>query len=608
MDAHPYSLRTILTPERRYVIPTFQRDYEWTEDGQWELLFEDLEATAQRLGEARRLADQQGRTAADVDRDVSPHFFGAVVLDQLPSPAGGIGMRAVIDGQQRLTTLQLLIRGLLDVLLEHESPRRGMLRRLLRNPDDVVVSSPDEAHKLWPRKRDRDAWREVMQDERPAIKHAYASARTYFASRVRGAVVAGDAAPRETLDLLVDACLDLFRIVVIDLHANDDAQVIFEVLNGRQTPLTSADLVKNLLFLRAESRTPSEIDHLYERYWSRFDDAWWKQRVGRGHAARRHTDLMLAAWLTATDEEPGHPDRLYGHVRRLVDRRHVSIPDVLEGIARYADHYRTFRGERPVEDPRIRTAYERLQSLGEVTVLPLVLWLRDLQLSATTERRALVALESYMVRRAAIGASTRAYQQVFREVLSGAKDAVDAGEPADLAVEKSLLDLAAHVWPRDQEIREAFISRRYYGVVAQYLIRLIFAGIEERLKTENRLTEQTAVSYDALTIEHVMPQSWRKKWTISAANDAEQTLAEQRRDAHVHRLGNLTLLTRPLNTRQSNAPWSEKRSALAEHSALRLNADLATNAAWDTWDEQQIVERGEDLAAVACRAWPRPTG
>ena len=606
MDANPYPLKQILTLERRYVIPTFQRDYEWTKDGQWELLFDDLDAIAQRLSETRHLAAQQGRSAAEADRDISPHFLGAVVLDQLPSPAGGIDMRAVIDGQQRITTLQLLIRGLLDVLMEHDSPRQGTVRRLLRNPDDVVAST-DEAHKLWPRKRDREAWRDVMQDERPEMKHPYADARAYFANRVRDAVIAADAAPHVTIDLLVDACLDLFRLVVIDLDPNDDAQVIFEVLNGRQTPLSSADLVKNLLFLRAEASSPSQIDELYDRYWSRFDDEWWKQEVGRGHAARRHTDLMLAAWLTATDEEPGHPDRLYGHVRRLVDRRHISIPDLLEGIARYAEHYRSFRGERPVEDPRIRTAYERLQTLGEVTVLPLVLWLRDLRLTAATERRALVALESYMVRRAAIGASTRAYQQVFRDVLSGAKDALRAGEPADLAVEKSLLALEANVWPQDGDIRQAFVNRRYYGVVAQYLIRLLFAGIEEQLKTENRLTEQAAVTYDTLTVEHVMPQSWRENWPISAAHEAEQTLAGQQRDAHLHRLGNLTLLTRPLNTRQSNAPWSEKRSPLAKHSALRLNADLATNPTWDTWDEQKIVERGEFLAAVACRAWPRPT-
>ena len=248
-----------------------------------------------------------------------------------------------------------------------------------------------------------------------------------------------------------------------------------------------------------------------------------------------------------------------------------------------------------------------MQRLGEVTVLPLVLWLRDLRLSAATERRALLALESYLVRRAAIGASTRAYQQVFRDVLAGAKESLDAGESADLAVEKSLLAREAHAWPKDEEVREAFIGRRYYGIVAGYVIRLLFAGIDERLKTENRLTEQTAVPYDSLTIEHIMPQSWRESWRISAPNEPEQVLAEQRRDAHLHRLGNLTLLNRALNARQSNAPWSEKRLALAEHSALRVNADLATNPAWDSWDEQKIAERAEYLAAVACRAWPRPT-
>ena len=486
-------------------------------------------------------------------------------------------------------------------------PRRRTVRRLLRNPDDVIEESAGEIHKLWPRKRDREAWRVVMQDEQPEIKHPYAAARAYFAGRTRDAVTAGEAAPLNTLDLLVDSCLDLFRIVVIDLDANDDAQVIFEVLNGRQTRLTSADLVKNLLFLRAEPSSPSEIDELYDRYWSRFDDQWWKQVVGRGHAARRHTDLMLAAWLTAIDEEPGHPDRLYGHVRRLVDRGHTSIPDLLEQIAMYAEHYRSFRGVRPVEDPRIRTAYDRLRALGEVTVLPLVLWLRDQRLSATTEGRALIALESYMVRRAAVGAGTRQYQQVFRDVLSSAKEAIDAGESADLAVEKGLLALEANAWPRDEEIREAFVSRRYYGIVAAYMIRLLFAGIEEQLKTENQLTEQTAVPYDALTIEHIMPQSWREHWPISAPSEPEQILAEQDREAHLHRLGNLTLLNGALNGRQSNAPWSEKRQTLAEHSALRLNADLTTNPVWETWDEQRIVERGEFLAAVACRAWPRPT-
>lgn len=123
MQAFTYELKQIMTPERRYVIPTFQRDYEWTQVGQWELLFEDLDAVADRLGQARANAATTGANLAKAEKAVAPHFLGAVVCDQMPSPAGGLDLRAVIDGQQRLTTLQLLVRGVLDILVEKKSPR-----------------------------------------------------------------------------------------------------------------------------------------------------------------------------------------------------------------------------------------------------------------------------------------------------------------------------------------------------------------------------------------------------------------------------------------------------------------------------------------------------
>src|SRR5205807_2086440 len=129
--------------------------------------------------------------------------------------------------------------------------------------------------------------------------HLYAEARRYFLRHSLDFIGSGDVVNTRA-SLLVDAALDLFKLVVIDLEENDDAQVIFEVLNGRQTPLSAADLVKNLLFLRAENRHEGQLEELYDRYWSQFDDPWWKTEVGRGHAARRHTDMLLAAWLTAT--------------------------------------------------------------------------------------------------------------------------------------------------------------------------------------------------------------------------------------------------------------------------------------------------------------------
>src|SRR3954453_12685179 len=164
MDANTYPLRNILSQERRYLIPTFQRDYEWTRAGQWELLFDDLESVADRLERARTHAERTGSSVSTAERSVAPHFLGAIVLDQLPSAAGGIDLRAVIDGQQRLTTLQLLLRGLLDVLIETGSGRAVQLRRLLENPHDFIEQS-EERHKLWPRRHDRKTWQLVMSDD-----------------------------------------------------------------------------------------------------------------------------------------------------------------------------------------------------------------------------------------------------------------------------------------------------------------------------------------------------------------------------------------------------------------------------------------------------------
>jgi uncharacterized protein with ParB-like and HNH nuclease domain len=123
VDANRHSLKQILTQDRRYVIPTFQRHYEWTRKGQWELLFSDLEATADRLHQARQHAESLGELLAKADKKVAPALLRAIVCDQLPAPAGGLDLRAVIDGQQRLTTIQMLLRGVLDVLIERPHER-----------------------------------------------------------------------------------------------------------------------------------------------------------------------------------------------------------------------------------------------------------------------------------------------------------------------------------------------------------------------------------------------------------------------------------------------------------------------------------------------------
>lgn len=607
MQAVTYELKQILNPERRYIIPTFQRDYEWTREEQWELLFDDLDSVADRLVDARAYAEASNKPLTVVEKTVTPHFLGAIVCDQLPSSAGGIDLRAVIDGQQRLTTLQLLIRGVLDVLIEVNSSRVKQVRRLIRNPEDVV-EQPHEIHKLWPRRRDRDVWPVAMDDQIPPNgPHLYLQARTYFAERTRSARIGTDGVDRT--DAIVDALISLFKLVVIDLEDNDDAQVIFEVLNGRQTPLSASDLVKNLLFLRGELANEAELERLYERYWAPFDDPWWKEYVGSGHAARGRRDALLSAWLTVASGEEAKVGHLYGEVRSYLNRADRKTDEVLAELHQYGDGYRRIYAAEDPGSAELARLYRRLDRLGILTAVPLLLWLRALppeRLPRPDHERAVRAIDSWVVRRLITGSNTRGYGKAIVDVLNAAKSsAQDPTSSVADGVEQALL-AAPHglEWPTDHEIESAFVNSQFYNWHSQLRIRMMLGAIDEQLQRDNPKTEPASFDYDALQIEHLMPQSWRDHWPLDSPDEAENVLLSQARDRVVHRIGNLTLVAPSFNGAVSNLGWESKRPELAKQSKLQLNTALG---AIDTWDEHAIEARARSLAAVAVRVWPRPS-
>lgn len=609
MEANTYELGKLLQAERRYVIPTYQRDYEWTEDGQWKLLFDDLENTATRLGDARADAGQTGKDLAKADQSVAPHFLGAVVLDQVPVAAGAIDVRAVIDGQQRLTTMQLLLRGLLDALLELKSPRCRQLRRMLRNPDDVAEIE-EERHKLWPRRRDRKSWQETMVDTMPVPTHRYHEARAYFGGRAREFLAAEDSAvqTRESqAELLFAAVTSLFKMVVIDLEGNDDAQVIFEVLNGRQTPLTATDLVKNLLFLRAEASNEKELDDLYDRFWARFDDDWWKDEVGTGHAARRRSDFLISHWLTAALGVEANVAHLYGEVRGHIEAGDRSIASILKDIAAWGDAFRGIHSGVVTSNRRETQALERLVTMQITTAMPLLLWLYtrpNQTMGPETRRKAVIAIESWVVRRFLAGGNTRGYGRAFVEVLRAGKRALDQGANVANAITEALNEAPnGRHWPDDAELRQTLLVRNSYNGMNRWRLRTVLGAIDEEMRRSSGFTEPAEFDYHGLTIEHIMPQSWQEHWPVLVADENNRPAAEQRRAGAVNTLGNLTLVTQSLNPSLSNAAWALKREALAEHSALRLNAELVSK---DGWDEDAIEARGSEMAELISHIWPHP--
>jgi uncharacterized protein with ParB-like and HNH nuclease domain len=601
VDANTYSLKQILTQDRRYVVPTFQRDYEWTKDEQWDLLFTDLEDTADRLYRARRHAESIGEPLAKADKNVPPHFLGAIVCDQLSAPAGGLDLRAVIDGQQRLTTVQLILRGVLDVLLECGSTRVKQVRRLLENHPDVV-KTPEERYKLWPRRNDREVWPLAMGDAIPPISdHGYIQARYYFAERTRFAVDGSD-----RTGALVDALLDLFKLVVIDLEDNDDAQVIFEVLNGRQTPLSAADLVKNLLFLRGELSDEKELDQVYDTYWAPFDDDWWKAEVGRGHAQRGRRDVLLSSWLTAVSKSEANVGHLYSEVRRYLDSADRKTAHVLAELRDFGRAYRVVVGAERAETESLRQAYRRIYSLGITTAVPLLLWLRTLpteQLPIEEHERAVRAVESWVIRRLLIGANTRGYGKFFVEVLKRAAEdtKLSCASVAD-TVERVLHRNPDRLsWPSDQDLVTAFTTRKIYGNMTQERIRMVLGAIDYYLRQANPKTEPAAFDYEKLQIEHIMPQGWRKHWPLTGTDDVERAREMQLRDESVHQFGNLTLVTSAFNTSVSHAGWNVKQTELKDQSKLQLNHSIS---ACSFWNVDRIRERGMQLATLAAEVWP----
>ena len=234
----------ILTPKNlfqkdiRYIIPEFQRPYVWTHANQWEPLWDDVRNVAENYLEK---LERSGGDSLKAQENTDPHFLGAVVLKQVPTAAKDIEEREVIDGQQRVTTLQLLLDAAQEVCeeLNLDSEAR-QLSKLVVNDKDVVGDNSDHVFKMWPTRSDRDAFRHAMENglavddfEDSLIVRSH----EFFKLQVKTWLGYGTESKEDRIEALVTAVTVMLQMVVIDLNSNDDPHVIFETLNARGTPL-----------------------------------------------------------------------------------------------------------------------------------------------------------------------------------------------------------------------------------------------------------------------------------------------------------------------------------------------------------------------------------
>ena len=587
----------ILTPKDlfqkdvRYTIPPFQRPYVWSQDDQWEPLWEDVRNVAENYLEA---LERSGNDAVEAEQQTSPHFLGAVVLKQVPVATKDIGQREVIDGQQRVTTLQLLLDAIQQICEEsdHPYPKRAARRlaKLVTNDEELI--GEDELHifKLWPTRGDREAFRHAMDNGLAANDFAESrivQAHEFFKVQTHKWLQDASGPMESRIDALEAAATSMLQMVVIDLDSQDDPNLIFETLNARGTPLEQSDLIKNFVLSRERDRQGD--------IWGNLDDGWWRTEVRQGRLFRPRLDILLNYWLAMRTGSEVSPSRVFDMFRSYVEYQdvHVVMSEVKQDLVNYRD-FESTRGRRPEE----KSFYYHVDVMQARVITPVLLLL--LSAEAETRIRAFSALESFLVRRMICRQTTKDYNRLVLELASRLREI--GLDKADIVTARFLKEQTAYAreWPSNEAVADALESSPLYRLLTRGRLRLVLEGVERRLRSSGK-AEQPAVPTN-LTIEHLMPVGWRQgEWPLPKGVDIDA--ATYQRNTLVHSIGNLTLATQKLNSSMSNDPWACKRDELQEHSVLLLNNELLSQP---SWNEESIRSRSRRTAELVSERWPGP--
>ena len=594
MKADTLRPQALFQKQVRYEIPPFQRPYVWNQETQWEPLWEDVRDAAE--------SSLASGTAAD------PHFMGAVVLQQCSTTTREVERRIVVDGQQRFTTIQLL----LDAVQE-ELERRGhercakRLSLLVLNDPVFFGDDPDQAFKLWPTTSDRDAFRHAMHNELPSAKHASSlvvQAHEFFKEQV-GLWLDDCPDPTGAPEALEHAVSELLELVVIDIETTDDPNVIFETLNARGTPLLQSDLIKNYIMYKAGVRVHDTSEAPADLW--RLDDKWWRREVRQGRLSRPQVDVFLNYWLVTRKREQVPADSVFRVFQQYSESLEASNSESLASMdlvaADIRDVARVYRDWEEGRYPDFELFRYRQEVIQVGVLTPVLLWLLSSSVPGHQVGRSLGALESYLVRRMVCRMTSKDYNNLFIGLLQRLEErgACNAGD----AVVAYLAEQEAHArqWPDDRVFMEHFVRAPLYRLLSRARLRLVLEAIEQELHTNKA---ESASVPRGLTIEHIMPQQWRQHWPLR--DDVEdKTAAGFDRDRIVHSIGNLTLVNHRLNASLSNAPWEEKQGTLRKHTTLFLNKDFLAEPPPD-WDEATVYARADRLFESAIRVWPPPTG
>ena len=631
MDAYDHTVKEILADGRRFMVPLYQRKYQW-HDFQLDSFWDDVEAKAIEVIEGESKFQ---------------HYMGALILAPILERAQfSVTPRVqVVDGQQRLTTFQLFLSALREVALKHgcndiaEHVRDYLFNELKSKDTDKLTR-----FKLTPTPTDQEIFHNILDEGYSKIRSLYnqyywgnrvpkntqfRALRAYekFYQLIDNFVKSGseelhmiDEEEGETqtiadetdsksltesrLVAVLDALLNRIKLVVIMLGEKDDAQVIFETLNSKSEPLLAMDLVRNNIFYRAE-KEQTEVKELYDELWVPFDRPWWTTLAPNARPKRPRIDHFLTHVLAAETGQKISMRELYAEYRAFAapqgKPRFDNVEDELRVLRKYSPIYETLE-DRIMEDTDLHWLGRKLSAWQVTTAYPIAMQIGVSDICADEKRVLNRLIYSYIVRRALSGLTAKNLNYVFQglsQIFLKEGPNIDALE-AYFAIRSG----DSNKFPEDQEFRQSILCQPAYKLAPNTRIKDVLWELEEASRPE--FAEKITMP-SGLQTEHVLPFAWTEdKWPFEDNEIVEHSSSDEnveRRNLLLHSLGNLTLLTTGLNKSSGNKGFVEKREKLEKHTGLFLNKWFLSK---NSWNETHILDRGKFLATMAVRIWPTP--
>lgn len=554
--ARETTLQELLGGAKQYQVPLYQRTYSWGRD-QLDKFWDDVIQLAE---------DRAGRPKLS-------HFIGSLVL--APSPAinpGGVSDWLVIDGQQRLTTVSLLLCALRDHLADENPAIREKF-------DDLYLVNkyhPDRHTKLQPTQADRAAYLACVD----STAHAGGADPIGSAYRAFKAKLAALDDQKQILRL-EDALMSGLAIVAVTAREGDNVYRIFESLNNTGLKLTQADLLRNYLFMRL----PGRGEPVYQSLWLPLQKSLTPD------------ELETLFWLDLVQRDPRvKRSDIYSEQQKRLDRleTEAEVEAEIGRFNRLGTLFQKILDPAKESDPEVRRRLARLQAWGSTTAYPVLLYLLDLhgQGKATSDQiaSAMLYLESFFVRRLIISRATANLNRILSTLVTE----IDKSKPVAEEIRASL-SRGRTYYATDDEVRNAASTIPFYLNGRANQRKLVLQWLEESYGSKE------PVSPDKLTIEHVLPQTPTPDWRSELSQDLDSNETfEQVHQALVHTLGNLTLTG--YNPKLSNNSFSDK-CELMKKSGLAMNQEIADQT---RWGRPQIYHRAADLADRIAEMWPGP--